>query len=298
MYLNSRIHPLHHFSAHNSAVFIKRDDELSAGISGCKYRKYSSIIPFLIKNKIKHVYIIGSTHSNNVLAALQCCRENSVNVTALLLKPHNEITQGNFKLSQMFLEEKDIIWIDRSKWHTVNQLAKTLSKANDQPSYILYEGGMVKEGISGAKSLCLDILVNETENKIHFDHIFFDAGTGFSASCCIKGLEEVSHTAKRYVLLLAGEKEEIITQNQALTGVNFSNTLFLTPSNAKSFGSINQTVKKYIKKFAYQHGVLLDPLYSAKLFYETEKYIHEKKLLGSILIIHSGGILSLPNFNF
>jgi len=296
MNLHSRIHRLNNFTSNNQ-VFIKRDDELSCGVSGSKYRKYSSIIPNLLKQKIQHVYVIGSTHSNNVLAAMQMLRENKFKITALLLKSHNHRYHGNFKLSKLFIKDKDIIWIDRADWPNVNEIALKESIKNNLTSFILTEGASVIEGIVGAKTLAIDILKNELEQGVKFDHVFLDSGTGFSASCCIKELEDSHHKAQCHILLLAGSQEEFIEKNKRLSNAKLTNTTFFTPSNAKSFGSINQTLKKFIYTFAYQQGVLVDPIYSGKLFYESEKYINENTIRGNILIIHSGGVLTLPNFD-
>jgi 1-aminocyclopropane-1-carboxylate deaminase/D-cysteine desulfhydrase-like pyridoxal-dependent ACC family enzyme len=296
-YLKSRIHPLKNFCHRDANVYIKRDDELSCGISGSKKRKYASIIPALIQQEIQHVYLIGSAHSNNVLSALQCCKEHNLQVTALLLKPHAKVIDGNFKLSHLFLEKKDIIWVDRKNWPEINATAQFLAIKNPKKSFILTEGSSVVEGVEGAKTLGLDILRNEKEYEIQFDHIFIDAGTGFSASCCIKLLEEHEHPATVHVLLLANTEEDFLKTNISLANASYKNTRFFTPSTAKSFGSVNQTIKSYIRYVASEYGILVDPIYSAKCLYESQKKINDLFLTGNILIIHSGGTLSLPNFS-
>jgi len=48
--LQSRIHRLHWFG--RSDIWVKRDDELSFGVSGTKLRKHASIIPVLSKKRL------------------------------------------------------------------------------------------------------------------------------------------------------------------------------------------------------------------------------------------------------
>ncbi len=294
--LHSRIHPLFEFCHKKANVFIKRDDELSSGISGSKWRKYASIMPALRQKNITHVYVIGSAHSNNVLAAMQCLREHGLSITALLLRPNHSLLKGNFKLSHLFLDEKDIIWLERSDWPNAENIAQGLSESNPKKCFVLNEGASVIEGIDGAKTLGLDILRNEQEHQLKFDHVFMDAGTGFSASCCIKQLEEKKHKARCYVLLLADPEALFKEKSNRWAAPTLINTHCFIPSNAKSFGSINQTVKHFIRSFAKNHGVLLDPIYSAKCFFEAQKVINNQNITGNILIIHSGGLLTLPNF--
>ena len=40
----------------------------------------------------------------------------------------------------------------------------------------------------------------------------------------------------------------------------------ISPATARSFGAVNRTVLDFIKDFAQNEGVILDPVYSAKVF--------------------------------
>ena len=51
--------------------------------------------------------------------------------------------------------------------------------------YIVPEGSFCKEAIVGASTLALDILKNEKELGIEFDHVFVDSGTGMTAMSLI-----------------------------------------------------------------------------------------------------------------
>ena len=72
-------------------------------------------------------------------------------------------------------------------------------------------------------------------------------------------------------------------------------TLYI-PSNAKSFGATNTTVFQTIIDLSKKNGMITDPIYSAKLFYEGKKIIEKNNLTGNILFVHSGGGLSLFGF--
>ena len=41
---------------------------------------------------------------------------------------------------------------------------------------------------------------------------------------------------------------------------------------------------------------MADPIYSVKLLFESKRVIHEAGITGNVLIIHSGGGLSLAGF--
>ncbi|KGP63464.1 1-aminocyclopropane-1-carboxylate deaminase [Legionella norrlandica] len=296
--LTSRVHRLNHFPSQGVECYIKRDDELGCGINGSKIRKYASLIPFLKEKDIRHLIIIAGPQSNNLLAALQVARESQLQVTTFLIKPTHSKIQGNFKLSLLFLRDQEIVWVNREEWHQVNELAERYCSTLKEPNYILYEGANVIESMEGALSLAKDIVYNERTLGFAFDHVFIDAGTGFSAIALIRGFYELQHEGLIHVLLLADDERIFKEKMKCWLGTTSGNYCCFYPTTAKSFGALNHTIKEEIKKLAYEEGILADPIYSAKLFYETRKYIEKKQLKGKILIIHSGGLLTMAGFNF
>ncbi len=293
--LLSRSHPLYGF-ANSPCCYIKREDELSAGVSGSKCRKYGSLLPYLLLHQFQQVFLIGSTHSNNVLSAVQLLKENQIQCQAVLLKARDPNASGNFKLSRLFLEPEHIHWIDREQWSDVENFTSQLAEQSPLKSYVLPEGGFVTPAITGAQTLADDIVLNEKELNLGLDNIFIDSATGLSALGWIQRLKQLNHPATRYVILLADKPDYFQKKAREQFDLSSNDYQILTPKNARAFGSVNRTVKDYIQTFAFKHGVLLDPIYSAKLFYEAEAYIKQHALTGNILCIHSGGLLSLPNF--
>ncbi|KTD59193.1 pyridoxal-phosphate dependent enzyme [Legionella shakespearei] len=295
--LSSRVHKLNHFPNKGVQCYVKRDDELGCGISGSKLRKYSSLMPYLMQNGVKHLLIIAGPQSNNLLAALQMAREFQLKVTAFLLKPRNQVIQGNFRLSSLFLHEDEIIWIDRDEWPKVEEIAYKHLKTLDEPGYVVTEGASVTEAMTGAMSIAHDIQDNERHLGLHFQHIFVDAGTGFSAAALIKGMTDLKHQAEIHVLLLADDEETYRKKLISWIGEIPEQSHSFYPKTAKSFGSVNKEIKQEIRRMALEEGILADPIYSAKLFHESRRYIEDEGLGGNVLIIHSGGTLTMAGFD-
>ncbi|MBA2652645.1 MAG: 1-aminocyclopropane-1-carboxylate deaminase [Tatlockia sp.] len=294
--LSSRIHKLNHFPNQGVRCYAKRDDELGCGISGSKLRKYASLVPYLLNKGIRHLIIIGGPQSNNLLAALQMAREFQFDLTAFLIKPRTEKIQGNFKLSRLFLSDQEIIWVNREDWPSVEELAKEYLSGLEVPGFIVNEGASVSEAMTGAQSIATDIVDNETAFGLKFQHIFVDAGTGFSAAALIKGLTHLNHPALIHVLLLADDSLTFKCKLMNWIGQVPTTVHCFYPPTAKSFGSVNQIVQKEIKRLAREEGILADPIYSAKLFYSARKRIESEQLSGNVLIIHSGGTLTMAGF--
>ncbi|MFA6302344.1 MAG: 1-aminocyclopropane-1-carboxylate deaminase, partial [Legionella sp.] len=195
-----------------------------------------------------------------------------------------------YQLSRLFLDENEIIWIERDNWDNVASLAEQFKDSLNVPAFVLTEGASVAQALPGAKTLATDIIRNEEELGLKFQHIFVDAGTGFSATALIDGLAEYNHQAHVYVLILANQPQYLTPKA--------TNYVRFYPQTAKAFGSLNQAIKQEMQRLAREEGLLTDPVYSAKLFYESRRYIETNQLQGPVLIIHSGGLLTLTGFEF
>lgn len=266
---------------------MKREDELPGAIRGNKLRKYHTIIPYLLTHRIERLIIIGGPQSNNLLAALQIAREYQFEVTALLLKPWSELNQGNFCNSSLFLKKTDIIWVERHEWSEVESMAEKIAANSNERCFILLEGAAVKPAFAGAMTLGEDIRQNERETGVEFEHIIIDAGTGFSAIALAHWLTQHKHQSQLHVVLMADDEQTFRTKVSGWLGYQ-AELLCHLPATAKSFGAVNQAVKDEVRRAAIEEGLLLDPIYSAKLFITARQLEKKGQLNGHVLLIHSG----------
>ncbi len=302
----SRIHLLNCYNAVNKNVFVKRDDELGFGVSGSKIRKYLSLIPFLLNNKFETVILKGGLQSNNILSAAQLLIEHKIKPIILIPNTNQKLKPiGNFLLTCMFLNDDNIIYYSHNENEAIEKYQLKM-QATGKNIFILNEGANTEEALNGCLTLPYDILKNEEKENIYFDHIFIDAGTGVMAAALILAFHYLQKKTKIHVLLVAGNKDYFENNLNNYLGIfnqTFnSNISFPTnfnvyyPTNAKSFGSTNSKVFEYISNNCKQNGFFLDPIYSAKLFFEGNIIITEKQITGNILLLHSGGALSLIGF--
>ncbi len=269
--LHSRVHPLNSLPG-----WIKREDELSFGISGPKLRKLIPLIHALKKEKGAVLY--GSAYSNFILGAVQLLTENRIDYRFVLKKAHTSKIVGNLQYLLRMVP-----------------LEKILSENAPLPlDYrIIPEGGEVEECLLGAKSLAYSICQNERELGIKFSKVVIDAGTGLSAIGLILGLFELKKELPVHIFSMKiSEKEffEKLDPYKVTTPVYFHEL-----THHKSFGAVNKTLLNFIDIFAKKEGIFLDPIYSAKLFYELTN-IRQDLLSPTSLVILSGGALSLSGF--
>ena len=304
--LQSRIHRLRWFG--RSDIWVKRDDELSFGVSGTKLRKHASIIPSLKQKGIEEVVVIGGANSNNVLSAAQTLRENNIKITPFLLGPPSH-KLGNAKLFSLFVDDSEIHWVSRSQWDNCEEFVNSyVEKRKDLgvKIFVLPEGAHHPLALPGSLSILVDILRNERESGVRFDHIFIDAGTGMVAQSLMAGAAALGRRTIFHVVVLAGSFEDfqsglsqVMQYTQEFLGVSpcpLPDYHLYYPATAKSFGSTNKTIFDEIKRIAREDGILTDPVYSSKMFLTAKQTILDQALEGNILLIHSGGGLALSGF--
>ncbi len=303
---HSRVHPLRSFIFANSQCYVKRDDELGFGVSGSKIRKYRALIPFFLTNKIQEVMIIGSAYSNHVLSLIQLLIENGIQPTLFLRGDPQRVLQGNALLTSLFIPPSFIHWLSKAEWKNVNQLANDYAKQQSHSTFILPEGGFCSEALPGMLSLPLDIINNEQEQNLTFNHIFLEAGTGFTASALIVALHWLKHPAYVHVLLIAGNENTFISSLKLCHDMcmQIVQHTFSFPKNfilhqlrkTKGFGKLHSSLFKSISQIALQEGFLTDPIYSTKLFIESRHLLSSGEMKGNVLIHHAGGALTLLGF--
>ncbi|PCI92308.1 hypothetical protein COB11_07705 [Candidatus Aerophobetes bacterium] len=292
--LKSRVHSLNNQDHKDVNLHLKRDDELSFGISGSKYRKYSSLILHLKKIDCKDVALVGSAYSNHLVGIMQLLNENCINATIFTKKPREE--KGNLVFLKALAKGSTWHYLSNEQWQNKDAIIQSYLKKD---TFYVREGADMIEAMPGMMSLCLDLANSD------YDHIFLDAGTGFSAISTILSAKEFGIKAHLHVVLMADDEKLFCEKlshykdllekelGYKITPADF--TLHF-PSICRSFGSTNEKIFSFIKAFAKDEGVFLDPIYSAKMVMSAYQIIQDQNLIGKILLIHSGGALTLSGF--
>ena len=300
---HARIHPL--LDENYPNTWVKREDESGFGISGSKKRKYASIIPYLKKNNFDCVGIIGGSNSNNIIGLIQLLTENHFPFKVFLKTNNATQNNGNAFLLSLLMDRDKIIWINPSEWENVEKIACNSLSTEFLNYKIIPEGASCKEALPGAISLAADIIQNEKNSGLNFNHIFIDAGTCLMAIALILEFSRLKKNTIIHVVQMADDETYFHKQLFKIMewGRDFdlnysipSNYLIYKPFTAKSFGSVNKTILTKTKEYAQKYGILTDPIYSTKLFISALDIIKTHKLKGNKLIIHSGGGMGLFGF--
>lgn len=310
-YPHSRSHLLN-LSFPDSQCFIKREDELGGVFNGSKIRKYYALIPFLVKNHIETVLIKGGAYSNAIAALVPLLIENRIKPVLFLRGEPDSIKEGNLFYLHLFKKACEIHWVDRTHWPRVDQDILNHQQCLTEKTMILPEGASCSESFPGALTLAINVVQNQQELGISFDHIFVESGTGMTAIALILGLQYLKSPAIVHVLDLTRQGALFTdflhhlyqgftafisnTSGDILDAPLADNYRLYAPTLGSSFGVVNTKIVEKILNFAYSEGIILDPIYAAPLFLETCEYIQKNNLKGNFLFIHNGGTLALEGY--
>jgi len=304
----SRIHKVSsYFNAHLSFdnLYMKREDEIGAGLGGSKSRKHASIVDAINKQKPDIVVVEGSAQSNNVLAVSSLF--SSMQIPFKIACPEaKSANKGNAIWLDAISEKNAFIQIGQTSGMPTEYYQELLKVNN---VYVIKEGAAQIDAIPGLLGLSSEIIAFEMSEEVCFERIFIDAGTGISAIGLLIGLALLGRSDVDIVItLIAGDENsfeqllnEIVNEfntihNQAIevAGMNYK---LLKPKISRSFGSINRTLIKEWRIMMCELGMAIDIIYTSKHFYTIKQVLELEEHDGTTLIINGASPLAARNFS-
>lgn len=297
----SRIHKVSSYFEHEN-MFMKRDDELGFGIGGSKVRKFTSLLKSIKSENPDFIVIEGSLNSNNVLGITALL--NSLNLKCRLFLPQSHSSKkGNAIWTNQILFKDQIITSESHKGYTLEYYKQQLKTDN---LFVVKEGASQIESIPGLLTLGQEINSFCQKEKLNFDSVYIDAGTGITAIALLISLKLLNLKPHVYITLIAGSEAEF---EQSLNEhVKSFNKLFdcnlnademrfnlLKPTTAKSFGSVNSTIKQEWLLMMKELGFPVDLTYTAKHFSTVKDHLKTSGEQKKNLVINCGSWFASRN---
>jgi 1-aminocyclopropane-1-carboxylate deaminase len=295
-------------------LWVLRDDELG-GFWGTKFRKYASIIRHCKEHNITHLITTGGVNSNNIAAAAILCTEAKLHLSVFAVLDHDDGTgplTGNRMLIRVALSPESLMIVPRAEKNTISERMRQVAAdltARGISSLILDEGGGCEAAVPGCLTLAEDILRPRAEwpDQAPPSHIFIDSGTALSAASLAAGLLKrgADKSTKLHIVQMAGFEEQVqlafTTWVTPVTGAAWADVSHFVrvyrPLKPRSYGATNAQIFEFIRYMARRHGILVDPVYSAKLFMRAFDLIDGQNCRGRVLLVHTGGISGMMGYN-
>ena len=275
--------PLDQLKAFNrNQILIKRDDLIDPYISGNKWRKLKYILKEVeIQNK-KHIVTFGGAYSNHLVATAAACSRSSLKSTAFVRG--ESLRNEMLMLCRLFGME--LIFTDRQAYKDKKSLYETHFGSNPD-TYFVDEGGASYEAVIG----CAEII---SELPTDIDHIICAAGTGTTAAGLLKGIQDAGLNTQLHVVPVL--KGGGFIANEISSYIGNTNQLILHLDY--HFGGYAKTTPDligFMKSFTAEEGILIDQVYTAKMFYALDDLLQKGyfKKGEKIVALHTGGLLGL-----
>ena len=274
-------------NSNNIKLFIKREDLIHDIVSGNKWRKLNYNFKYIKEKKIKKILSFGGAYSNHLHALSWLAKKN--NIKSFGLVRGCELSIENPTLSFCKKNKMDLFFLDRSTYRDNkynNPIFKTIIKSEDN-IFVIPEGGFNEFGIKGCEEIMNE--VNE-----HYDIICCSIGSGCTAVGIIKSLK-----FDQSFLGFSSFKNNSQIKNIISEKVKTMNWEINSEYNFGGFGQVNDELKKFIKDFKNTYAIMLDPIYTSKLFFGLFDMISKNKLPkdSRILALHTGGLQGLQGVN-
>lgn len=298
----------HSYGPQGHRILLKREDDGRFGITAGKLRKYASLLPWLLRQGIHTVVLVGGANSNHLLSAAILLREYGMAPVPFVKQSPSRGT-NQFLLS-LLVPSGQWKTIPSAEWPRVDSLAGEFVaqlRSEGIPAIALPEGACTKEALAGAMTLADDIRRNEAEIGEAFTDVFIDAGSGLSAAALLMRMHELQMEARVHVTLMADPEPVFLEKLRTYcewyeeayqrTLPDLRGRLVLhRPVFGRSYGSVNAAVTDTIRRYA-RLGIFTDPIYSAKHLATVEHHLGKTSRVASPgLVIHSGGAQALPGY--
>lgn len=233
-------------------------------IGNYKSRKYSSLVPWMVKQGFRSVHLEGSSHSSNILKLSLLLKQHGIHPT-YVLEGREGPPVGNGLLNRLVLGSQFLTVAPKNK-----------------PDWSVPEGANCEQALAGSLGIAGSLVELALKHRKWPSQIYIDAGTGFTAIALILGLGYFGLPCQVHVVSMTGQSQaefdgqlaRFRPQCQHLLGQADPISYRLHhPSVGQSFGSTPSRVFQEIQLLAQEESLLVDPLYTAKLslFYEQKR---------------------------
>jgi 1-aminocyclopropane-1-carboxylate deaminase len=278
------------FSQKDLRVFVKRDEMIHPFISGNKWRKLKYSLLEAERQHKKHLVTFGGAYSNHLLATACAGAKFGFKTTGFVRG--EDVKNEVLGLCQLF--GMQLIFTDRESYKTKRLLFEKHFET-DTTAYFIDEGGASHLAVQG----CAELL-DELDSV--YDHLFCAAGTGTTAAGFIKGIQERTLNTKVHVIPVLKGAGSLKAEIEAFSG--YSDFKFHQEYHFGGYAKTDEKLLTFIKTFCRETGILIEPVYTGKMFYALFDLIKNDGFepKSKILTIHTGGltgILGMQNkFNF
>ncbi len=284
--------------AHGIRFFVKRDDLIHPEISGNKWRKLHFLLEKLKIDSTPGILTFGGAFSNHLHAVAAAGRIFGFRTVGIVRGTAADLENPTLKFCRE--QGMNIFRLQKKEYDLKEKSPAVAEILEKYPTFFhLPEGGATDFAVRGCAEISKEILL---EVEIYFDSpglnkfrppffVAVPAGTGCTAAGVLAGLG-----SRGEVLIFPaahGISEEVILKHLATAEISDpQNFRVLENRRFKKFAVVPSELLDFVKKFQEKTGILLDPIYNSKMFFQLfemldDGFFPEKSV---VVAVHTGGL--------
>lgn len=292
-----------HARAANCQIWLKRDDLVHHAVSGNKLFKLFHPVKHALSSGCQGLISFGGRHSNHLYALAKLSQALKLPCAAIVrgdeINPNSE--QGTL-LDELRGLGMQLQPVARSVYRQKNQIEFLSTLRRQFPSYyIIPEGGEGLLGAQGFADYALGLKRQLQTANTHIDSVWLACGTGTT----LAGLATSDLNLQAVCALATPEQQAYKIGIEQLT-CQLRQKLNATPAEANPvgwhgfdvpFGKLPPPMLATCVEFWRENGVLMDPIYGAKVLYALHKAFANGLRNRRIVVIHTGGVQGWRGFS-
>ena len=274
------------------SVDMLRLDQYDALAPGNKWFKLRENIAMARQQGARQLVSFGGAHSNHLHALAAWGYSNHWPTAAFIRADADQQTPCMDDLQRWGMH---LTRLSRSEYrhrHEAEYIADLLASL-DRP-YFIPEGGANALGAAG----CADIAGLLPGLGAKYSQVVLACGTGATLAGLASAVADSSRIVGIPVFKTQSFLDDDVTRMTRALGAMRNNWSLDYRFAGRGFGRLSDELSEFILRFEAEHGVPLDPVYTAKLCFAVD-YMHRQGELqeeSRVLIIHTGGLQGRRGF--
>ena len=278
-------------------LYLKRDDLLHPTIQGNKWRKLQPVIRFMQEGKQRGILTYGGPFSNHIHAVAAAGKAYRFPTVAIIRGLSADFS--NPTLSYALSCGMQLIPVTKQDYDTgaesavIRQIIETFVDY-----YQLPEGGATVDAIQSCSVIASEIIAQTPGMTPENRFVALPAGTGTTAAGVIGGLGQSGKTIIFPAAPHGVSESSIRSQIAEVFSNEAPDFEFRTDFIFGEFAAFHPELIEFVRVFLSQTGILLDPIYTAKMMWGVFELLeHSHFPDGSVITaVHTGGLQGWDGF--
>lgn len=290
----------HPGSSRGISLFIKRDDLLHPEIQGSKWRKLQPIVPMVKSGYPGGIVTFGGAFSNHLHAVAVAGKIFDFPTCGIVRGEHADLQNPTL----LSCRENGMRLIPMAKKQYDERKTQAWAELDIEfpQSFFLPEGGNTREAVEACSAITKELEAQLPATQEGWPlFLCVPAGTGCTAAGIVAGISKPNTQALIFPVSHQGmSRDSIMRMVGEVVPADFPEPTFSLVGEYVfgGFAKLHEPVVDFTRRFLRSTGVLLDPVYTAKMAYGVFDMLEKGRFpeQSRVVLLHTGGLQGWAGF--